>query len=105
MHTRDTAGTGSGMPRYAKVQHRTRTRTTRLGNTAGFSVPVPNPIDPVHVDPVSVTLVNPNPMATTLITLIGCALIARFKLIHRTVKMIFVPQFNLPHPREVFAVF
>ena len=46
MHTRDTAGTGSGMPRYAKVQHRTRTRTTRLGNTAGFSVPVPNPSDP-----------------------------------------------------------
>ena len=43
VHTRDTAGTGSGMPRYAKVQHHTRTRTTRLGNTAGFSVPVPNP--------------------------------------------------------------
>jgi hypothetical protein len=63
------------------------------------------PVDPVHVDPISVTSVNPNPMATTPITLIGCALIAHFELIHRTVKMTFVPQFNLPRPREVFAVF
>ena len=41
MYTRDTAGTGSGMPRYAKVQH--RTCNTRFGNTAGISVPMTNP--------------------------------------------------------------
>ena len=43
VHTHDTAGTGSGMPRYAKVDYCTCTRATRFGNTAGFSVPVLNP--------------------------------------------------------------
>ena len=43
VHTRDTAGTGSGMPRYAKVDYRTRTRVTRFGKPAGFPVPVANP--------------------------------------------------------------
>ena len=43
MYTRDTVGKGSGMPRYAKVQHRTRTRNTRFGNTVGISVPMTNP--------------------------------------------------------------
>ncbi len=45
VHTRDTAGTGSGMPQYAKVDYRTRTRATRFGKTAGKPVPVPNPKD------------------------------------------------------------
>jgi len=45
VYTRDTAGTGSGMPRYAKVQHHTRTRNTRFGNTMGISVPMTNPSD------------------------------------------------------------
>ena len=44
VHTRDTAGTGSGMPRYAKVDYRTRTRVTRFGKPAGFPVPVRNPM-------------------------------------------------------------
>src|ERR1700760_1958964 len=44
VHTRDTAGTGSGMPRYAKVDYRTRTRVTRFGKPAGFPVPVWNPM-------------------------------------------------------------
>ncbi len=44
VHTRDTAGTGSGMPRYAKVDYRTRTHATCFGKTAGKPVPVPNPI-------------------------------------------------------------
>ena len=45
VHTRDTAGTGSGMPRYAKVDYRTRTRVTRFGKPAGFPVPVRNPTE------------------------------------------------------------
>jgi hypothetical protein len=40
MYTRDTAGTGSGMPQYAKVQH--HTCNTRFGNTVGISVPMTN---------------------------------------------------------------
>ena len=43
VHTRDTAGTGYGMPRCAKIDYRTRTRTTRFGKPAGFPVPVANP--------------------------------------------------------------
>lgn len=48
VRTHDTAGTGSGMPRYAKVDYRTRTCTTRFGNTAGFSVPILNPTNTFH---------------------------------------------------------
>lgn len=44
MNTRDTAGTGSGIVRCVKVHYRTRTRSTRFGNTAGIPVPVRNPI-------------------------------------------------------------
>ena len=36
------------MPRYAKVDYRTRTRTTRFGNTAGIPVPVLNPSPRAH---------------------------------------------------------
>ena len=43
MHTRDTAGTGHGVPRCAKVDYHTRTRTTHFGNTTGFSIPMLNP--------------------------------------------------------------
>ena len=43
MHTRDTAIRVRGVPRCAKTYYRTRTRATRFGNTAGFSVPVLNP--------------------------------------------------------------
>jgi len=43
VNTRDTAGTGSGILRCAKVHYRTRTRSTRFGNTAGIPVPVRNP--------------------------------------------------------------
>jgi len=43
VHTRDTTGTGSGMPQFAKVNYRTRTRTTRFGKTAGLGLPVSNP--------------------------------------------------------------
>ena len=45
VNTHDTAGMGRGMPRCAKVHTRTRTRDTRFGNTAGFPVPVANPMD------------------------------------------------------------
>ena len=44
VHTRDTAGTGSGMPQCAKVDNCTRTHATHFGITAGLPVPVPNPI-------------------------------------------------------------
>jgi hypothetical protein len=44
VNTRNTAGTGSGVLRCAKVQYRTRTRGTRFGSTAGKPVPVRNPI-------------------------------------------------------------
>jgi hypothetical protein len=43
MYTRDTTGTGSSMPRCAKVHYRTCTCDTHFGNTVGFPVPVPNP--------------------------------------------------------------
>lgn len=43
VHTRDTAGTGSGMLRYAKVDYRTCTRVTCFGKPAGFPVPMQNP--------------------------------------------------------------
>ena len=41
--TRDTAVRVRGVSRCGKVPHRTRTRATRFGNTAGFPVPVPIP--------------------------------------------------------------
>jgi hypothetical protein len=43
MNTRDTAVRVRGVLRCAKVQHRTRTRGTRFGSTAGIPVPVQNP--------------------------------------------------------------
>ena len=43
--TRDTAGTGHGMPRCVKIQHRTRTRATRDSITAGIPIPVTNPMN------------------------------------------------------------
>ena len=44
VNTRDTAVQVHGVSRCAKVQHRTRTRGTRFGNTTGKPVPVRNPI-------------------------------------------------------------
>ena len=43
MKTRNTVVRVRGVLRCAKIQYRTRTRDTRFGNTAGFSVPVLNP--------------------------------------------------------------
>ena len=43
MNTCDTTVRVRGVLRYAKVQHHTRTRGTRFGNTAGKPVPVRNP--------------------------------------------------------------
>ena len=45
VYTRGTAGTGHGMPRCVKIQHRTRTRATRDPITAGIPIPVTNPTD------------------------------------------------------------
>ena len=42
MYTRNTAGTGCGMPRCAKIHYRTRTHVTCFGNTAGLPAPVLN---------------------------------------------------------------
>jgi hypothetical protein len=42
VYTRNTAGTGCGMPRCAKIHYRTRTHVTRFGNTAGLPAPVLN---------------------------------------------------------------
>ena len=39
-------GYGYGIAAVIKFPHRTRTRVTRFGNTAGISVPVLNPIQP-----------------------------------------------------------
>ena len=44
MHTRNTAGTGNSMPWVAKVHTRTCTCTTHFGKTAGFPIPVSNPM-------------------------------------------------------------
>ena len=41
--TCNTAGTGHGMPRFVKIQHRTRTRATRDPITVGIPIPVMNP--------------------------------------------------------------
>ena len=49
MHTRKPAVRVRGMLRCAEIYYRTRTRATRFGNTAGFSVPVLNPTSPVIV--------------------------------------------------------
>ena len=49
-------GYGCGMPRYTKVHYRTRTRGTRFGNTAGFSVPVLNPTHKAVLYPTSILL-------------------------------------------------
>ena len=43
MNTRDTVVQVRGVLRCAKMQHRTRTRDTRFGRTAGLPVPVRNP--------------------------------------------------------------
>ena len=43
MYTRNTVGTGRGMPQCPKTQNRTRTCVTRFGSTAGKPVPVFNP--------------------------------------------------------------
>jgi hypothetical protein len=43
VYTHDTAGTGSGMSWYAKIQYRTCTRVTRFGSTTGLPIPVRNP--------------------------------------------------------------
>ena len=45
MNTRDTAVRVCGVLRCAKMQHRTHTRITRFGRTAGLPVPVRNPTD------------------------------------------------------------
>ena len=42
--TRDTTGTGHGMPQCVKIQHCTCTRATRDPITAGIPIPVTNPI-------------------------------------------------------------
>jgi hypothetical protein len=49
--TRDTAGTGHGMPRCVKIQHRTRTHATRDPITAGIPIPVMNPSGVTVLDP------------------------------------------------------
>jgi hypothetical protein len=43
VNTRGIAGTGCGYGAVCKVAHRTRTRATRFGNTAGLPAPVANP--------------------------------------------------------------
>ena len=43
VHTHDTTVRVRGMPRCAKIEHRTCTCVTRFGITAGLPVPVPNP--------------------------------------------------------------
>ena len=43
VNTHDTMVRVRGVSRCAKVQHRTRTRGTRFGNTVGKPVPVRNP--------------------------------------------------------------
>jgi hypothetical protein len=43
VNTRDTAARVRGVSWCAKNRHRTRTRVTRLGNTAGLPVPVLKP--------------------------------------------------------------
>src|ERR1700736_1964689 len=43
MSTRDTTARVRGVSRCAKNQHRTCTRVTHFGNTAGLPVPVLNP--------------------------------------------------------------
>jgi hypothetical protein len=49
MHTRDTTGTGHGMPQCAKIDYRTHTRTTHFGKPTGFPLPMANPtIDEHH---------------------------------------------------------
>ena len=50
--TRDTAGTGHGMPRCVKIQHRTRTRATRDPITVGIPIPVTNPTQAASMPPV-----------------------------------------------------
>ena len=43
VYTRNTAVRVRGVLRCAEIHYRTRTRVTRFGNTAGFTVPVRNP--------------------------------------------------------------
>jgi hypothetical protein len=49
VNTRDTAARVRGVLRCAKVHYRTRTRTTRFGNTAGFPIPVTSPKDNIDL--------------------------------------------------------
>ena len=50
MNTCDTVVRVRGVLRCAKMQHRTRTRVTRFGRTAGLPVPVRNPSGGRHRD-------------------------------------------------------
>ena len=61
--TCDTVVRVRGVSRCGKVPHRTRTRATHFGNTAGFPIPVPIP---THDASFTYFLLFPQPLAATV---------------------------------------